>query len=109
MSLWIRTNLMRNSPEIFVSYTTRDGLIDEATLKELRVYLESFGNPFIDKLASTTRFPQLRIFWRLIRSDMFLLIVSPKTFQSPWVKIELSIAQLTRKPILKLLAKTQIT
>lgn len=100
---------MRSSPEIFVSYTTRDGQIDEAVLRQMRGYLERFGNPFIDKLASSTRFPQLRIFWRLIRSDMLLLIVSPKTFQSPWVKTELFIAKLTRKPILKLPAKTQIS
>lgn len=90
---------------LFVSYTRRDGFVDDEMLKALYDSLRSHCKPFIHcVLQHNLRFQQLGVVSALLRSDVFLLVQTPGCLKSPWVRAELAIARALRLPVHRLTA-----
>jgi hypothetical protein len=90
---------------LFVSYSRRDGMVTNSMLERLGLYLSGFCFPFIHCLAVPhARWQQLTVIKALIFSDAILLIESPAAKTSEWVRRELFIARLLRRPVLRLSA-----
>lgn len=49
----------------FISYTVRDGLINNDTLSRIKTYFENFGTSFIDLLDNDSYLKQERVLWKL--------------------------------------------
>jgi ABC-type arginine transport system ATPase subunit len=89
--------------KFFVSYSRRDGVVTEQMLRLLQLHLRDLGTPFIHCLQSSNgRWEQLKVMRALIASNVVLLIDSPAARTSPWVKLELLVARLFLRPILRL-------
>lgn len=86
---------------LFVSYTVRDGMVKKDDLIELNSILEYLDDVYIDMIHNTSRFPQLFVIFKVIRSSHFLIVESPSVYNSPWVKLEIFLAKLFRKKIIK--------
>jgi hypothetical protein len=92
--------------KIFVSYSRRDGIINEKALQLIQRYLQGIGKPFVHCLQnSCVKFEQLHVMLELITSHAVLLIDSPAARNSKWVKIELFTARLLFRPIFRIDAK----
>lgn len=87
---------------VFISYSTRDGLMDAVTLGEVAGCLPESFNPFIDLFHNDSDDVQNRIRLEIVCCDLFLGLKSPAFFASPWVQFELQIARLCRKQIILL-------
>lgn len=88
---------------LFVSYTRRDGTVDNILLQKLHTYLNSICNPFIHAIEEPKlKRQQLAVFKALFSSHAILLILSPDVLNSPWVRLELFIGKLLLLPVLKL-------
>lgn len=89
--------------KIFVSYSRRKNGVTNETLSRLDIYLKKRYSAFIHCLRSKKYyFEQFHVIYSLLQSDIVLLVNSPATKKSPWVKLELRLAKLTSKPILKI-------
>lgn len=89
--------------KIFVSYSRRDGVVTERTLRLVAQYLRGIGKPFIHCLQPPKgRWEQASVVYALLCSPLIVLIDSPAARQSPWVKFELALARLLFRPILRL-------
>lgn len=89
--------------KIFVSYTLRDGLVTADLLEGLHRHLAEVCSPFIHVIeAPRLRHQQLAVLWALVRSRAVVLIVSPSVRQSPWVRLEVALGRLLRRPIITL-------
>lgn len=93
---------MSRKINVFVSYTVRDGKVTIGLLKRIQTYLSKRSDPFVDALATSVKHPQLRIVWKLLRSDLVILIESPGIKSSPWVRLEVLLARLLLTPIIRL-------
>lgn len=88
---------------VFVSYSRRDGMVTDDSLRLVDRYLMGIGKPFIHCLQpSKGRWEQLSVIYALLRSHIVLLIDSPAARASPWVRFELALARLLFRPILKI-------
>lgn len=86
---------------IFVSYTLRDGQVTADLLAGLHRHLAVVCSPFIHAIeAPRLRHQQLAVLWALVRSRAVVLLVSPSVHQSPWVRLELALGRLLRRPII---------
>lgn len=91
---------------VFVSYTRRDGVVTDAMLRRLGSHLETICSPFIHALVEKQiTHQQLTVLRALFRSHLVILLVSPESFQSPWVRLEIFLARLLLRPIIKIEAK----
>lgn len=90
---------------LFVSYTRRDGHIDEFLLRRLKAHLGNTFEPFVhaveEKSVVSEQFSVMRA---LFRCHLILLIESPGVRDSPWVRLELALGRLLLRPIIKLQA-----
>ena len=80
----------------FVSYTTRDGIINIDILKQIFDKFSNSGEVYIDLLHNRSTFPQLHVIKQLISSDEFIVIKTPKVTESPWCRLERSLATIMR-------------
>jgi len=87
--------------KIFVSYTTRDGVINKNFLIDLEKKLSPFISIYIDLLHNDSLNKQKRVISELTQSDILFLIKTNSIYKSEWVKKELSIAKKINIPIHK--------
>lgn len=86
---------------IFVSYSRRDGVLTIPMLESLERYLSGLGSPFVHALdTSRPRWPQMYVIYRLIRSSAIVLVLTPRVFQSPWVRLGLLIGKMLFLPVI---------
>ncbi len=91
---------------VFVSYTRRDGVVTDAMLRRLGNHLSTVCSPFIHALVEKQiTHQQLTVLRALFRSHVVILLVSPESLQSPWVRLEILLARLLLRPIIKIDAK----
>jgi hypothetical protein len=90
---------------LFVSYSRRDGLVTDAMLRLLDRYLTGFCTPFVHCLhGSSSRWQQLLVLRALLMSSAILLLESPATQTSGWVRFELVVGHILCRPVLRLKA-----
>lgn len=88
---------------IFISYTSRNCAVDDATLKKAKELFSAYSEVFVDRLSDKTWWhPQLVIIARLLRSHLIVVIESRSVYRSPWVRFELLLAKLTLTPVIYL-------
>lgn len=90
---------------IFVSYSRRDGEVTDQSLRLIERYLNGIGTPFIHCFQPKSRCEQVSVLLALAKSHVVLLVDSPAAKTSPWVRLELTIAKLLLRPVLRLHAK----
>jgi len=92
---------------VFVSYSRRDGAVTTALLNRLQAYLGEFCVPFIHALEEPRlRHQQLGVIKALLRSHLILILVSPASRKSPWVRLELLLGRLLFRPVVAIEAST---
>lgn len=85
---------------VFVSYTRRDGAITTDLLRRFAADLSERCSPYVHALEeSRARFQQLRVLLALVRAKQVIHITSPLSLSSPWVRLELRVAWVLRKPV----------
>jgi hypothetical protein len=90
---------------LFVSYSRRDGLVTTELLQNLESHLHGICSPFIHCLhASDSRWQQILVMRALFCSHAVLLVESPAASKSGWVRLELVIAKILCRPLLRLKA-----
>lgn len=95
--------------KLFVSYSRRDGVVTTDTLRILDEHLRDVCMPFIHCLHDTgSRWEQMRVIRALLFSHAVLLVESPAANVSGWVRLELFIAKLLGRPLMRIRA-TDIT
>ena len=88
---------------VFVSYSRRDGLVTTALLSHLQAHLIDVCKPFIHALEEPKiRHQQLSVLRALLKCHLIILLVSPASNQSPWVRLEIFIGRLLLRPIIKI-------
>lgn len=88
---------------VFISYTRRDGRVTAPLLGRLRDHLAGVCTPFVHALEEPDlRFQQLAVLRALLRSHLVVLVVSPSVLRSPWVRLELGLAHLLMRPVIRL-------
>ena len=87
---------------IFVSYTTKDAVIDENLLNWISNLLTSCGRPFVDLLHNDSPDRQFRVERELYSADILLLLESSSVKDSRWVLWELQQAQNLDIPIIRI-------
>lgn len=88
-----------NKEHLFISYTTRDGII---RIKDLIFIDKLFSTQFktyIDLLHNDSTDKQRRVLKELKFADKMLVILTPKIFTSPWVIKEIKYATKYSLPI----------
>jgi hypothetical protein len=90
---------MKEKDKVFISYTTRDNLVDKDFLGQLNNFLIASFVVFIDYLHNDSKEKQIRIEKELANSDFLILIKTQQTFYSEWVIKEIEIAKNLSIPI----------
>ena len=91
--------------KIFVSYSRRDGVVTKPMLELLDKHLREVCIPFIHCLHGTNRrWEQVHVLRALLASHTLLLIESPAAESSPWVRLEVGLARLLCRPLIRLRA-----
>lgn len=85
--------------KIFISYSTRDGSINSQKLRRFIKTLPSEASAFVDILHNDSENVQARIEYEIASCDLFLGLISPAFYQSPWVKFELETAKNFRRQV----------
>lgn len=94
---------MKKYSRVFVSYTRRDGKVSIDLLEKLFHYLQGICNPFIHAIDSNSKYiKQRHIIKNLLMSHLLILIESPLTYKSPWVRFELMLSKLKMMPVIRL-------
>ena len=89
-----------------MSYSRQDGVVTKPMLELLDEHLSGVCIPFIHCLhGSNCRWEQFNVLRALLASQMLLLIESPAAATSPWVRLEVWLARLLRRPMIRLSAK----
>ncbi|MFA1562978.1 TIR domain-containing protein [Aliivibrio fischeri] len=78
--------------KIFVSYTTRDSIINHESLATLVEPISIFGKPFIDLIHNDSEDKQARVESELKESNILLLLRTNSIQYSKWVKWEVTTA-----------------
>lgn len=89
---------------VFVSYSRRDGEVTDQMLRLVERYLSGVATPFIHCLRPKRRWEQFGVLAALAQSHLVLLVDSPAARASPWVKLELMVARVLRRPVIRLSA-----
>lgn len=91
--------------KLFVSYSRRDGVVTTDTLRMLDEHLRDVCIPFIHCLQDTgSRWEQLHVIRALLLSHAVLLVESPAAKTSSWVRLELFLAKLLGRPLMRIQA-----
>lgn len=91
--------------KIFVSYSRRDGVVTTLMLELLDKHLRDVCTPFIHCLhGSNRKWEQVHVLRALLSSHTLLLIESPAAETSPWVKLEVWVARVLCRPLIRLRA-----
>jgi hypothetical protein len=91
--------------KLFVSYSRRDGLVTTELLRNLEHHLQGVCSPFIHCLhGNDSRWQQVLVIRALLKSHAVLLVESPAARTSGWVRLELLLAKLLCRPLLRLKA-----
>lgn len=91
--------------KLFVSYSRRDGQVTTESLRRLHAHLRGVCTPYIHCLHdSGSAWEQFRVLRALIASDAILLVESPATATSGWVRLELLIANLLGRTLMRMRA-----
>ena len=91
--------------KLFVSYSRRDGLVTTELLRNLEKHLQGVCTPFIHCLhGNNSRWQQALVIHALLKSHAVLLVESPAASTSGWVRLELFLARLLCRPLLRLKA-----
>ncbi len=94
--------MQKNSKHTFISYTVRDGFINNDILGRIKTYFENFGTSFIDLLDNDSHSKQERVFMEIEKADSFVLLKTPQIMNSPWVLKEIEKAKSQCLPIINL-------
>jgi hypothetical protein len=86
--------------DVFVSYTLRDDILNPGKLRLMELEVARWGNPYIDLLHNRSADPQRYVIEMLNRASILLACITPKFWESEWVRLELSIARQRRIPII---------
>lgn len=86
---------------IFVSYTTRNNEVTTNSLTDFSNKINSYGKVFIDLLDNDSINKQMRVINELEKSDLLILIKSPSSLSSEWVKFELETANKLKIPVIE--------
>lgn len=90
---------------VFVSYTRRDGIVTNEMLSHLYDKLKDVCTPFIHALEEQNlRHQQFGVLKAIFFSDIVLVVISPLIYRSPWVRLEILLAKLLMRPILRISA-----
>lgn len=91
--------------KLFVSYSRRDGIVTTELLRSLECHLQGVCSPFIHCLhGNNCRWQQALVIRALLMSHAVLLVESPAASTSGWVRLELFLAKLLCRPLLRLKA-----
>lgn len=91
--------------KLFVSYSRRDGIVTTELLRNLDRHLQGVCSPFIHCLhGNDSRWQQAHVIQALFRSHAVLLVESPAASTSGWVRLELLLAKMLCRPLLRLKA-----
>ena len=94
---------MNRRLNIFVSYSSRDGMVTSELLQRVHGQLIGVCNPFIHSVErERLKHQQWAVIKALFRAHVLLLIVSPGVRQSPWVRFELLMGRLRLLPVIRL-------
>ena len=85
--------------KIFVSYTTRDSIINKKSLTSLLHIISTLGKPFIDLIHNDSQMKQARVKSELLNSSLFLLLETASVEQSHWVQWEIEMAKSCGIPV----------
>ncbi|MFJ7106393.1 TIR domain-containing protein [Pseudomonas sp. NPDC098740] len=88
-----------SSFKIFVSYTTRDAIINRDSLACFLRPISTFGKPFIDLIHNNSKYRQARVEAELKSSNLLLLLETKSTKQSQWVQWEIKTAEAYGIPV----------
>lgn len=84
---------------IFVSYTTRDSIINKDSLASLLRIISTLGKPFIDLIHNDSPMKQARVKSELQNSTLLLLLETASVEQSRWVQWEIAMAKSCGIPV----------
>jgi hypothetical protein len=84
---------------VFVSYTLRDGVLSACVLAELASRMRDFCSPYVDIVHNRSENPQAHVLRQLSECEVVLACMTPGFLASPWVGLELSLAQARACPI----------
>jgi len=79
--------------KIFVSYTTRDAIINKDSLAYFLRPISTLGKPFIDLIHNNSKFRQARVEAELKNSSLLLLLETKSAKLSQWVQWEIKTAE----------------
>ena len=79
--------------KIFVSYTTRDAIINKDSLAYFLRPISTLGEPFIDLIHNNSKFRQARVEAELKNSSLLLLLETKSAKLSQWVQWEIKTAE----------------
>ncbi|WP_156388207.1 MULTISPECIES: TIR domain-containing protein [unclassified Pseudomonas] len=85
--------------KIFVSYTTRDSIINMESLASLLHTISSLGKPFIDLIHNNSPMKQARVKSELQNSTLLLLLETASVEKSQWVQWEIKMAKSCGIPV----------
>jgi len=92
---------------VFVSYSRRDGVVTTALLSHLYAHLVGVCDPFIHALEEPkVKHQQLAVLRALLRCHLIILLVSPASKKSPWVRLEIWLGRLLLRPVVSIDAST---
>jgi hypothetical protein len=92
---------------IFVSYSRRDGVVTTELLTHLHTHLAGICKPFIHALEEPKiKYQQIAVLRALFGCHLIILLVSPASNSSPWVKLEIFLGRLLLRPIVTIDALT---
>lgn len=86
--------------KIFLSYTIRDGLVNEQFLRRLESEMCKYCNVYIDLIHNKSINPQEEVVEQLLASDYVIQIVSPAIHESKWATLERWLAKTNNIPII---------
>jgi hypothetical protein len=94
---------MSDHINLFVSYTRRDGEVTDELLERLHAHLAGVCNPFIHAIEERkVVLRQGGVLSALLCSHVLLLLESPETRRSPWVRLELGLSRLRLIPVIRI-------
>lgn len=85
--------------KVFLSYTVRDGLINEHLLKIIESELSKKCDIYIDLLHNHSASPQGEVVKQLRSSDVLVQISTPSIDESNWALLEKKLAEEYEMPV----------
>jgi hypothetical protein len=93
--------------KLFVSYTLRDGVLNQESLQKIGSALDGYGETYIDVLHNRSSDRQARVIQELNAASALVACITDGFFRSEWVQLELQIAAMRTIPIIVLDLRSQ--